>query len=155
MVSLATIAIIILVFLFLRKNTACKWVSKSRYVNDIADAAMTFHVPSEILEAILYVESSDGTDVNHAGDEIGVMALRPATIARIKKLRPTLQKFNANVPREGIFLGAAYLENNKQILGTWPKAIIAYNAGVHSPRVNDSSDWYLKRVEAARNRICT
>lgn len=122
--------------------------SKSRFFGYINLASAEFQVPASIIEAVLWVESADGDNTEGAkAGEVGIMQIIPATAEYIRKLSPTLSGAQPHIPSNAIRMGAAYLADNKKKLGTWTKAIIAYNAGAGSQRVNVANDWYLLRVQ--------
>lgn len=131
-----------------------RYIQKSRFKDEINAAFLESDTPPQIIEAILWVESSDGADVkpppeNNSG-ELGVMQIIPGTVAEIKAKYSKLQNLNPNTPADSIMLGAHYLRMNFDIFKDWDKAIIAYNSGSSSPRVSVSTyktDWYLVRVQ--------
>lgn len=135
-------------------NAACL---KSRYRSSLSTAAFRFTVPRTRLEAMLFLESSDGTNTNHSLDEVGIFAIRPATEAVIKKAYPQMQNYSAANPYEAIQLAAAYLNMAYKIFRNWDRATIAYNAGLNSklPLSEHYQDnEYLKLVKARENNLC-
>lgn len=138
-------------------QTGCRWQSKSRYRDDILQASRTYNMSPEVIEAILWVESTDGVNIQHALDEVGIMAIRPATESQIKLAHPELRHMNSAVPAQAILLGAALLRDNWLKLRNIDKAIIAYNAGVDSIRVQTfdyKTDWYLQLVQKRMQVLC-
>jgi soluble lytic murein transglycosylase-like protein len=134
-----------------------RYRSKSRYTDEINAAFLETDTPPQIIEAVLWVESSDGADIsppdNKNSGEIGVMQIIPKTVALIQAEYPRLANMNPSVPADSIMLGAQYLRIGFDQHKDWDKAIIGYNAGHDSKRVTVSNyleDWYLKRVTDAR-----
>lgn len=130
-------------------RAAGDYISKSKFFAFINLASSEFSVPASIVEAVLYVESADGDNVKPVGNagEIGIMQIIPSTAKYIRTLRPSLALAQPEIPSNAIRMGAALLADNYAKLHSWNKAIIAYNAGAHSPRVNNAQDWYLLRVQ--------
>lgn len=122
--------------------------SKSTFFGYINLASAEFRVPASIIEAILYVESADGANTTGASaGEVGIMQIIPSTAAYIRTLSPSLSGAQPHIPSNAIRMGAALLADNFKKLHSWTKAIIAYNSGVNSSRVNRANDWYLVRVQ--------
>lgn len=122
--------------------------SRSQFFGYINLASAEFQVPASIIEGVLWVESADGENTTGAtSGEVGIMQIIPSTAAYIRTLSPSLAGAQPHIPSNAIRMGAALLADNYKKLHTWSKAIIAYNAGVNSPRVKVSNDWYLVRVQ--------
>lgn len=123
--------------------------SKSKFFAFINLASSEFAVPASIIEGVLYAESADGDNVPPVGaaGEIGIMQIIPSTVKYIRTLRPSLSSAEPAIPSNAIRMGTALLADNYKKLGSWTKAIIAYNAGTNSARVNNATDWYLVRVQ--------
>lgn len=123
------------------------WKPKSHYIEQINTAAIRFGVPNAIIEAVLWVESNDGANTQGSHGEIGAMQILPSTVRDIHNRMPSTKDLSPYVLNENILLGAAYLRLNYAALGQWKKAIVAYNSGANSERVNKPEvDWYFQRV---------
>jgi len=158
-IALAILGLTMLVLLTSRKTdtlASAVWrgcsayTPKSRYTSTIVRASTFFNVPAPIIEAILYVESSDGVN-NQPGTsgEIGVMQILPTTLTKIKQAYPDLKDYSPAIPEEAIFLGAAYLAMLFKVYPRWEIAIGRYNAT--SP---DKQLIYWNRVKSALARVC-
>lgn len=123
------------------------WVPKTRYVEQVNAAAIRCAVPQPLIEAVLFVESSDGRNTTGSAGEIGVMQIMPGTLQDIRKAWPTLGDADVNTVGGNIILGAAYLRMGYEIHGNWRQATIGYNAGHGSERVKNLADEYLRKVE--------
>lgn len=122
--------------------------SQSKFFGFINLSSSEFGVPASIIEAVLYVESADGAFVEGGkAGEVGIMQIIPSTAAYIRTLSPSLAGAEPSIPSNAIRMGTALLADNYKRLHTWSKAIIAYNAGAGSSRVNVANDWYLVRVQ--------
>lgn len=124
--------------------------SQSKFFAFINLSSSEFAVPASIIEAIAYVESSDGDNVPPVGPagEIGIMQIIPSTVKYIRTLRPSLAGAQPEIPSNAFRMGAALLADNYARLHSWTKAIIAYNSGVNNKtRVDNPQDWYLVRVQ--------
>lgn len=122
--------------------------SKSQFFGFINLASAEFRVPASIIEGVLYVESADGENTTGAkAGEVGIMQIIPSTAAYIRTLSPSLAGAQPHIPSNAIRMGTALLADNYKKLHSWSKAIIAYNSGANSPRVNVANDWYLVRVQ--------
>lgn len=122
--------------------------SQSKFFGFINLSSAEFKVPASIIEGVLYVESADGENTTGAkAGEVGIMQIIPGTAAYIRTLSPSLAGAQPHIPSNAIRMGTALLADNFKKLHSWSKAIIAYNSGVNSPRVNVANDWYLVRVQ--------
>lgn len=129
------------------------WFPKTKYVEFINAAAIRFGVPNALIEAVCWVESSDGLNTQGSSGEIGIMQILPSTVTDIKSRMPSTADLDVNSVQGNIMLGTAYLRLNYAALGSWRKATVAYNAGAGSPRVNNAADWYFLRVESRLKEV--
>lgn len=150
-IILAALGLFAAARLLLSRKSNGAYRSRSRYAAMISDAAARYRIAPDIIEAILWVESADGTNTNHSLDEIGVMAIRPGTRDIIVRSHRELIGYDSAIPREAIMLAAAHLHDLAFSLKSFEKAIIAYNAGENSARVRVidwQDDWYLALVKS-------
>ncbi len=105
----------------------------SQYASFILTASITFGVPAKIMDAMIFVESSDGRNTNHSSGEIGVMAVKPLTASDVKKRYPKLQNANLEYPHDNIAIAAGYLHMCYDVWGNWNSAVVAYNSGIRNP----------------------
>jgi soluble lytic murein transglycosylase-like protein len=108
----------------------------------IRDASIRFGVSPGLIRAVVRVESAgDSGAVSHAG-AMGLMQLMPATAE-------ALGVVCAFEPRQNVLGGTRYLRELRDSLGSWRRALAAYNAGpgrVLSGRVPAETRRYVDLV---------
>lgn len=129
------------------------WQPKTRYLEFVNAAAIRTSVPAPLIEAVLWVESTDGVNTSGSSGEIGVMQILPSTVPVIKSAWPSLADANPYTIEGNIVLGAAYLRMGYEMHHSWRKAAIGYNAGHASPRVEQNEDEYLAKIEKRLEEI--
>lgn len=164
METMAIIAVLLFVFLFKKTkngNNKTEIVNNkltgfqtgsicSKYEDDIFAASIFFKVPAKIIDAIVFVESSDGANTDHANGEIGIMAVSFAAATDVLKKYPQLVKEKVTLfdSRGNIALGTGYLRMCFDRWGNWEQAVVAYNSGINNPSVNNwENNYYLKLVQ--------
>lgn len=98
-----------------------------------------FHVPTELILAVIEVESN--FDINALGrdGEYGLMQILCPTAQSLGFQGSCYDLFN---PYVNVYYGTKYLSNQYSRYGDWSKAISAYNAGVATSKNED----YIRRV---------
>ena len=99
-------------------------------------------VPPALVKAVIAAESAfDPGAVSHKGAQ-GLMQLMPATAAE-------LGVEDALHPSENVKGGTRYLREMRDRLGSWPRALAAYNAGPHrveTGRIPAGTRSYVRRI---------
>jgi len=127
----------------------------SRYESAIISASIFFNVPAKILDAMIFVESSDGINLNHSTGEIGVMGIKRGTESDVKKRYSKLQNANLEYPHDNIAIAAGYLRMCYEVWGNWEQAIVAYHDGIRNPSVKNYQDsFYLDLIAKRINVTC-
>ena len=117
-------------------------VDRRRIEEAVRDAAIRFGVAPGLIRAVIQIESAgDPGAVSHAG-AMGLMQLMPATAA-------ALGVVCAFEPRQNVLGGTRYLRSLRDELGSWRRALSAYNAGparVHAGRIPAETRRYVELV---------
>lgn len=105
------------------------------YIEPITKASEEYGVPSNILSANLYVESSFDPDVISGNKKspkgaVGIAQFTPIALEELKRLG--YKEIDPTKPEEAIPASAFFLSKIKDQIGNddWLEAIKAYNAGV-------------------------
>jgi soluble lytic murein transglycosylase-like protein len=116
--------------------------NSERLERAIRDASIRFGVAPGLIRAVVRVESAgDSGAVSHAG-AMGLMQLMPATAK-------SLGVVCAFEPRQNVLGGTRYLRELRDRLGSWRRALAAYNAGpgrVLSGRIPEETRRYVELV---------
>lgn len=108
---------------FKMKESKPQWVTPPiglRFEQNFKNAESYYNIPKGLLSYLAFIESSYRPDVvSHAG-AVGLMQIVP-------RWHPTV---DAKDPYDSIEYAAKYLHDLKLNLGTWKKALAAYNWGI-------------------------
>ncbi len=97
---------------------------RTRIRTAIRDASLRFALDPDLVRSVIRHESNgDPEAVSHKG-AMGLMQLMPATAAELGVVCP----FD---PRENVLGGSRYLRQMYDRMGSWARALAAYNAGPH------------------------
>jgi soluble lytic murein transglycosylase-like protein len=115
---------------------------RARIDTAVRDASLRFRVDPRLVHSVIRFESNYAVAaVSHKG-AMGLMQLMPRTAARLGVIC-------AFDPRENILGGTRYLRHLYDDLGSWPRAVAAYNAGparVESGRIPAETRRYVDQV---------
>jgi soluble lytic murein transglycosylase-like protein len=121
---------------------ATEYGVRARIDTAVRDAALLFRVDPRLVHSVIRAESNYAVDaVSHKG-AMGLMQLMPATASELGVVC-------AFDPRENILAGTRYLRHLHDRLGSWARAVAAYNAGpgrVESGRIPAETRRYLGEV---------
>ncbi len=113
-----------------------------RLARAVRDASLRFAVPRALIHSVIRHESGyDPRALSHAG-AMGLMQLMPGTARELGVVCP----FDT---RENVIGGTRYLRQLRDRLGSWPRALAAYNAGLRAvlrDRVPTVTRRYVRRV---------
>jgi len=115
---------------------------RARIDTAVRDGSLRFRVDPQLIHSVIRFESNYEVDaVSHKG-AMGLMQLMPQTAA-------DLGVVCAFDPRENILAGTRYLRRLYDRLGSWPRAVAAYNAGparVEAGRIPAETRRYTAQV---------
>ena len=102
------------------------------YSKIIQGASAKYGVPADLLTRLMQAESSGNARAVSPKGAQGLMQLMPGTAKELGVTDP----FD---PIQNINAGAAYLAQQYKRFGSWPTALVAYNAG--PGRVEEAASW--------------
>jgi soluble lytic murein transglycosylase-like protein len=112
----------------------------AQWLPDLNAAELQFGIPQDLLARIAYQESRfrpdiiSGVTASSAG-ALGIMQLMPQYFASVRVARPfTIADVQAQIEE-----AAQLLVANFNALGSWPQAVAAYNAGLHTVQSGNAS----------------
>ena len=111
-------------------DTIYRWVYPEEYHRLVEKYADKYSVPSELVFAIIKVESNFDSDVVSSAGAVGLMQIMPSTYEWLaSKLGDEYSQDDLYNPETNIKYGTYYLQYLYSRFGSWEKAIIAYNWG--------------------------
>ena len=113
-------------FLYFKKEKALP-MKYEEYVYENAEA---YHVPPEIIFAVIYAESSFRPQVVSKHGAMGLMQLMPATYEELAQKLALDEEASPFSPDINIKCGTYYLHELYVMFGRWDLVITAYNAGL-------------------------
>ncbi len=126
----------------------------SRYFLFIVNAANRFQINPKILDAMIFIESSDGANINHSSGEIGVMAVSRGAENDVKIEFKDMINYNLENPVDNILIASGYLKMCYDVWKNWDRAIVAYNAGIRKEIANWKNHPYLIKVKQRMKFVC-
>jgi soluble lytic murein transglycosylase-like protein len=115
--------------------------------------ARQYDVPSDIVKAVIMVESAGDQYARGSAGEWGLMQLKPIAVRDVREnLDETVDIDNYQTdPDENIKAGTAFLALQKKRAGSWDEGIKAYNQGFQGKDIFiNRASTYLKKVNEFR-----